>query len=129
MRTEIPLVLLFILHTCTTDRDHRIQQNIKYESLNLLHQGSHDLAGIVIDRNDPVGLDNIPSRGKNDHPRFISYYFWNGKVEYVEYEKNGKILNEYAPVQFTSTTEATWNRVDFSYGSDSKFQWHQDPRK
>jgi hypothetical protein len=104
-------------------------QKSKHDSLKLLHQNDQDLAGIVIDLDDPVNLDDVPSRKKNNHPRFISYYFWSGKVRYVEYDEHGKILNDYWPVQYTPPTKSTWDRVDFSYGSDPNFDRHQDPRE
>jgi hypothetical protein len=82
-----------------------------------LHEGDPDLAGIAF-MNDGGGDEYI---GK--HPAGVSYVFWDGRVRQTTHEPDGKVLENYWH------RIAPWNRLDYSFGSDPKFERHEDPRK
>ncbi|RYZ87277.1 MAG: hypothetical protein EOP04_12050 [Proteobacteria bacterium] len=113
-------------------RLHRSPENsipIREQKINLLHRGDPNLAGVIIYQNDPVNMDGAMPRKSTDHPFVIMYYFWDGRVRDVAYDKEGEVVRDIWRTRFTPITKREWSRVNFSLGSDPMFQRHADPRK
>jgi len=70
------------------------------------------------------------------HPGAIIYHFWDGRILWIHYAPDGKIIDEEwsrhptDPLKIKSGREYvfSWEMVDFSKGSDPDFKHHKDPR-
>lgn len=95
-----------------------------------LYAGNIDLAGITIWQTPREGAvyESKTSYIKG-HPAEIDYFFWDGSVYGTTFFANGEAWDKgWWPYRIEAGSEE-WNNVDFSYGSDPKFEKHPDPRK
>ncbi len=89
---------------------------------------SHDpnLAGVEVHQFGECPYDQHLWEGK--HPCAIWFFFWDGRVRQCGYEPDGTLHESFWWRNRIKPGDARWQHVDFSQGSDPKFQSHAGPR-
>jgi hypothetical protein len=95
-----------------------------------LYGNVSSLAGIVINQRPREGcVYEDWSLYDGRHPHHTDYYFWDGRQRYISYTAYGDVQSDEWLKDKIKPGDPAWEDVDFSYGSDPKFQTHKDPRK
>ena len=93
-----------------------------------LHQGDPNLAGIAVIQYPECPEEKARYRGR--HPCNVWYAFWDGTVRQTQFLPNGIKLDDFMWPESLKLRPgaAMWQKFDFTYGSDPRFQRHHDPR-
>ena len=96
-----------------------------------IYKGNPLLAGVEVNQFSGDWAPGLKSLSDYDgkHPAQIIYYFWNGRLERLNYLPNGRMFHKEVSKSPILAGSPDLDFIDFSYGSDPHFLKHPDPRR
>ena len=94
-----------------------------------IHSKNLGLAGVLVQQFPDCSLEAAAWEGK--HPAMILFVMWDGRVNQIGYKPSGMITENFWWHLSSDSHDYSyiWKQVDYTYGSDPKFQRHKDPRR